>query len=180
MHLHETTVKQNIVYQGRIITVRNDDALLPDGKPCQREVVEHPGGVAIAALTAQQELLFVRQYRYPYQQVLLELPAGKLEAGEDPLLAGKRELLEETGATAAKYDDLGVYYPTSGYCDEVIHLYAATRLQFSAQQLDDDEYLELVRIPLSEAVQMVLDNKIPDGKTQTAVLKLAQRPDIIK
>ncbi|MDR1927416.1 MAG: NUDIX hydrolase [Oscillospiraceae bacterium] len=171
--LHERTVKQNTVFEGRIITVRRDDALLPNGKPCTREVVEHPGGVTVAALTDQNELLFVRQYRYPYGEILLELPAGKLERGEDPLLCGKRELLEETGAIADRYESLGLFYPTPGYCAEIIHMYLATQLRFAAPSPDEDEFLELVRIPLAQAKQMVLDGSIRDGKTQAAVLKLS-------
>jgi ADP-ribose pyrophosphatase len=171
--LTETTLERRVVYEGRIITVRNDLAQLPNGLPCQREVIEHPGGVTVAALTAARELLFVRQFRYPYGRVLLELPAGKLERGEDPLLAGQRELLEETGAAAAQYESLGLFYPTPGYCGEVIHMYLARDLQFSAPHPDDDEFLTCERIPLAAAVQMVLRGEIPDGKTQAAVLKCA-------
>jgi ADP-ribose pyrophosphatase len=173
MNLTETPLKQTYQYKGKIVNLRVDDALLPNGKISLREVIEHPGGVCIAALTDAEELLFVRQFRYPYAQVLLELPAGKLDRGEDPLEAGKRELREETGATAAQYISLGKLYPSPGYCGEIIHLYAATGLSFGDMQPDDDEFLEVERIPLTEAVRMVLDNEIEDAKTQTAVLKLA-------
>lgn len=175
-HLNETTVKKNTIYRGKIVNLRCDDARLPDGKPCTREVVEHPGGVCVAALTDQDELLFVRQFRYPYGEVLLELPAGKLEPGEPPLPAGQRELAEETGAAAAAYESLGLFYPTPGYCNEVIHLYFATGLTFGAPRPDEDEFLQCERIPLDKAAQMVLNNEIRDGKTQAAVLKIyAQR-----
>ena len=100
--------------------MRRDDAELPNGNPCIREVVEHPGGVCVAALTEDDELIFVRQFRYPYMEVILELPAGKLERGEDPLESGKRELLEEIGCTADEYINLGKFYPTCGYVDEII------------------------------------------------------------
>lgn len=173
MDFTEQTTKRNTIYQGRIINVRSDEALLPDGRPCLREVVEHPGGVCVAALTAERELLFVRQFRYPYGETLLELPAGKLDWKEDPLEAGKRELREETGAVAERYHHLGKFYPTPGYCDEVIHLYWATHLTFVQPEPDEDEYLELVRIPLEKAVEMVLNNTLRDGKTQAAVLKVA-------
>ncbi len=171
MKLEETTVKKNYIYEGRIINLRRDDALLPNGKPCIREVVEHPGGVCIAALTENNELMFVRQFRYPYMDVLLELPAGKLERGEDPLESGKRELLEEIGCTAREYINLGKFYPTCGYVDEIIYLYLARDLSFSEQSLDEDEFLNVEKISLETAVEMVMNNEIPDGKTQAAILK---------
>ena len=130
MNLTETPIRQTVIYEGKIITVRVDDARLPNGKTAKREVVEHPGGVCIAALTDTDELLFVRQFRYPYAEVIPELPAGKLNRGEDPLPAGMRELKEETGATAAHYESLGQLYPSPGYCGEIIHLYLATGLSF--------------------------------------------------
>ena len=171
MKLEETTVKKNYIYNGRIINLRRDDALLPDGKPCIREVVEHNGGVCIAALTDDNELIFVRQFRYPYMDILLELPAGKLEKGEDALPAGKRELLEETGFEAEEYEFLGKFYPSCGYTDEIIWLYLAKNLTFKGQNLDEDEFINLERIPLEKAAEMVMNNEIPDGKTQAAILK---------
>ena len=128
--------------------------------------------MCVAALTEDGYLLFVRQFRYPYQKVLLELPAGKLDPGEDPLEAGKRELREETGAEAARYESLGELYPSPGYCGEIIHLYAATGLTFGQMSPDEDEFLEVEKIPLEEAARMVLDNEIADAKTQAAVLKV--------
>ena len=171
MNLRETPVEQQIQYEGRIIRLRVDKAQLPNGKIATREVVEHNGGVCIAALTEQQELLFVRQFRYPYQEVVLELPAGKIDKGEEPLACGKRELTEETGASAQQDRSLGRLYPSPGYCGEVIHLFLATGLSFGRMNLDEDEFLEVERIPLEKAVQMVLDNEVPDAKTQVAVLK---------
>lgn len=175
MELYEKTLEQTYVHRGKILNLRVDKAELPNGSECVREVVEHTGGVTIAALTSENELLFVKQYRYPYSEVVLELPAGKLERGEDPFKAGMRELKEEVGATAAKDVDLGRFYPSPGYCGEVIYLYGATELTFSEQCLDNDEFLEVEKIPLMKAVEMVLNNEIPDGKTQTAVLKMAMR-----
>lgn len=173
MNLTETTVERRVIYEGKIVALRCDRALLPNGKPCLREVVDHPGGVTVAALTEERELLFVRQFRYAYGQVLLELPAGKLERGEDPLLAGRRELREECGAEADTFESLGVFYPTPGYCAEVIHMYLARGLRFCAPQPDEDEFLICERIPLEEAARMVLRGEIPDGKTQAAVLRTA-------
>ena len=172
MKLEEKTVNKNYIYQGRILNLRRDDAVLPNGKPCVREVVEHAGGVTVAALTDDDELIFVRQFRYPYMKVLLELPAGKLEKGEDPLESGKRELLEETGCTAEEYISLGEFYPSCGYTDEVIYLYLAKGLKFGSQSLDEDEFLNVEKIPLEKAVKMVMSNEIKDGKTQAAILKV--------
>ena len=174
MKLIETTVNKNYVYNGKIINVRRDDAALYDGKPCTREVVEHNGGVCVAAITDENELLFVRQFRYPYMEVIIELPAGKLEKGEDPFEAGKRELEEETGHIASKYYDLGKFYPTPGYCGEIIHLYAASGLTKTQMNPDEDEYIEVEKIPVEKAVEMVLDGEIPDGKTQALVMRVAE------
>ncbi len=174
MNLYEKTVSQDVRFRGRIINLRVDNALLPNGNEATREVVEHPGGVCVAALTTERELLFVRQFRYPYGEVLLELPAGKLDrSGEDPLEAGKRELREETGAVANSYRSLGKLYPSPGYCDEIIHLYLAEDLSFGDSDPDEDEFLECERIPLDRAVEMVLQNEITDAKTQVAILKVA-------
>lgn len=173
MELFEKTLTQKYVYKGKIINTRVDTAELPDGKTCTREVIEHNGGVTVAALTDEGELLFVRQFRYPYSLVVLELPAGKLDKGEDPLEAGRRELREETGAQAEKFIDLGIFYPSPGYCGEIIHLFAATGLKFGDMCLDEDEYLTVDRIPLEAAAEMVLRGEVPDGKTQAAVLKVA-------
>lgn len=175
MELFEKTLEQEYKYEGRILNLRVDKAELPNGETCVREVVEHHGGVTVAALTNEGELLFVRQFRYPYGEVVLELPAGKLEKDEDPFRAGIRELREETGAVAEKYVDLGKFYPSPGYCGEIIHLYGATGITFKEQSLDEDEFLSVEKIPLSTAVEMVLNNEIPDGKTQAAVLKMAMR-----
>lgn len=172
MNLTETPVEQEYKFRGRIISLRVDQARLPNGNLAAREVIEHPGGVCVAALTDRDELLFVRQFRYPYQEVVLELPAGKIDPGEEPLVCGKRELTEETGASAAHYRSLGRLYPTPGYCGEVIHLFLATGLSFGDTDPDEDEFLEVERIPLQTAVEMVLNNEVPDAKTQVAVLKV--------
>lgn len=173
MNLKEEQLKAEYMYKGKIINLRRDEALLPNGNTALREVVEHPGGVCVAALTDQNELLMVKQFRYPYMEEILEIPAGKRDKpDEDPLTCGKRELLEETGAVAKNYISLGTLYPSPGYCDEVIWLYAATDLTFGEQQPDDDEFLTLSRIPFNQAVEMVMSGKITDAKTQTAILKL--------
>lgn len=174
MDFTEKPLKQDYLYRGKIVNLRVDNAELPDGTTALREVIEHPGGVCVAALTEKEELLFVEQFRYPYMETVLELPAGKLEYGEDPFEAGKRELLEETGAAAENYRDLGKLYPTPGYCGEIIHMYLAENLTFSEQHLDEDEFLEVRRIPLEQAFQMVMRNEIRDSKTQVGILKTYQ------
>ena len=118
-------------------------------------------------------IYLVRQFRYPYQEVVVELPAGKLDKGnENPLEAGKRELLEETGIVADHYYDLGKLYPSPGYCDEIISMYVATGLHFRQQQLDEGEFLEVEKMPLAQAVDLVLKGEIKDSKSQAAILKL--------
>lgn len=174
MELTEKTLKKEYKYNGKIINLRVDNALLENGRMVKREVVEHPGGVCIGALTEKNELLFVRQFRYPYGEVVRELPAGKLERGEDPLEAGKRELKEETGATGRDYQFLGNLYPSPGYCDEIIRLYACRVESLGDSSPDDDEFLEADRVPLEQAAELVMQNGLPDAKTQVLVLKLAR------
>lgn len=173
MDTREVTVLKNTIYQGKILNLRVDVAGLPNGKEAPREFVEHNGGVTVAALTDDAKLIFVRQFRYPYMEEVLELPAGKLEKGEDPLEAGKRELREEAGVTAEQYINLGEFYPSPGYTNEVIYLYGARDLTQVEQELDEDEFLNVEYIPLDKAIDMVLSNEIKDGKTQAAVLKFA-------
>lgn len=171
MKLFEKTLESETIFDGKVIKVVHDKVELENGSTAMREVVEHPGGVCVAALTEENELLFVKQFRYPYKEVTLELPAGKLEKGQNPLENGKRELLEETGAVGREYVTLGKLYPSPGYCGEIIHLYFCRIDRFEKQRLDEDEFLNVLRIPLDTAVQMVLNNEIPDSKTQVAVLK---------
>lgn len=172
MELTEKPLKQEYIFKGKIVNLRVDEALLPNGKTARREVVEHNGGVMIAPLDSEDNLYFVTQFRYPYAEIVTELPAGKLEKGEDPFEAGVRELKEETGAVAEKIVSLGKLYPSPGYCGEIIHLYLATGLSFGQQNPDEDEFLEVFKIPLEKAVQMVMNGELPDSKTQTAVLKI--------
>ena len=173
MNLEEKQLSKEYVYRGKIINVRKDKALLPNGNTSTREVIEHPGGVCVAALTDNNEVLFVKQFRYPYMEVIPEIPAGTRDKnGEDPLECGIRELKEETGTSAEKFIPLGKLYPSPGYCGEIIWMYAATGLTYGEQQPDDDEFLTVEKIPLDTAVKMILSGEITDAKTQTAVLKL--------
>lgn len=174
MDFAEKTLNTNMIYEGKIITVHVDDVELPDGTRSIREIVEHSGGVCVAPLTDNYELLFVRQYRYPYKKELLELPAGKLEKGENPLEAGIRELEEECGVIAEKVFSLGTVYPTVAYCSEVIHLFCAVGLRSTQQHLDLGEFLAIEKKPLDEAVRMVMEGEISDSKTVALVLKIAR------
>lgn len=169
----EECLQQNTVMQGKVITVTVDSVRLENGETSVREVVHHHGGAAVIALTRQNEVYVVRQYRYALQQELLEIPAGKLEPGEDPFDAAKRELEEEAGVTADEYLPLGYMIPTCGYCTEKIYLYAAKGLHKTQQHLDADEFLDAETMPLQTLEQMALRGELPDGKTCLAVLKLA-------
>lgn len=173
MELFEKTLTQEYKYKGKIINLRFDTAVLPDGNECVREVVEHNGGVTVCAVTENKDVFLVRQFRYPYGEVVTETPAGKLEKGEDPFEAGKRELEEEAGVTADNFVFLGKFYPSPGYCGEIIYLYAATKLHQSRQNLDEDEFLNVEKISLDAAVDKILSGEIPDGKTQAVVLRTA-------
>lgn len=173
MNLTEKQLSAEYIFKGKIINLRRDLAELPNGETAVREVVEHNGGVCVAALTENNELLMVKQYRYPYSEVILELPAGKRDSvTEDPLECGKRELKEETGASAERFISLGELYPTPGYCGEIIRLYAATGLSYGDQCPDEDEFLSVHKIEFEKAVEMVMSGEIKDAKTQTAILKL--------
>lgn len=172
MNLEEKFISTQTIFNGKIFNVHRDDVLLPNGKTAFREVVEHSGAVMVAPLDENENLIFVRQYRYPFKSVLLELPAGKLEKGENALEAGIRELKEEVGAVAEKIIPLGKIYPTVAFCSEVITMFAATNLHIGESCPDEDEFIQTVKIPLSDAVEMVMNGEIVDGKTIAAVLKL--------
>lgn len=170
----EHTLKKNEIFRGRIFTAYDDEVTLPNGNTSRREYVSHRGGVCCAALNDKNELAFVSQYRYAYGQVVTELPAGKLEKGEDPDDAIRRELREEVGAEGTGWRSMGTLYPSPGYCNEVIHLYACRIGEVGEQQPDEDECLEVEFIPLEKAVEMVMAGQLPDSKTQVLVLKTAE------
>ena len=155
MELTEKTLSSKTIFDGKIVNLTFDEVILPDGTQAKREVVNHPGGVTVVALTDENEVLFVRQFRYPYKEVVLELPAGKLEKGSAPLENGKRELLEETGAIGYNYISLGVQYSSPGFCNETIHMYMCRIEKFETQQLDEGEFLKVEKIPLDRAVETV-------------------------
>ncbi len=170
MELFEKTIDSEIKYDGNVITVKLDTVELTNGKIATRDVVEHPGGVGVAAITENNELLMVKQFRAGPKKVLMEIPAGKLERGEDPAVCGLRELEEETGYTAKEFFKLTQIYPTPGYCDEVIHIYVAKDLIKTQTNPDEDEFLEIEKIPISDLKRMIETSEICDAKTVVAVL----------
>lgn len=171
MDLVEQTLSSEKIFDGRILHVRLDTVRLPNGESAAREVVDHPGGVCVLALDEENRALLVSQFRYPYKKVLRELPAGKLEYGENPEEAAIRELKEETGAVAGEFRSLGELYPSPGYCGEIIRMYLARELTFGQAHLDKDEFLNLERVPFGRLVEQALSGEIKDAKTIAAVLK---------
>lgn len=171
MDLKEQTLSVEKIFRGRVFRVHVDEVKLPDGRISRREVVNHPGGVCIAAEDAEGRFLFVSQYRYPCGRVMLELPAGKLEPGEDPLNCAKRELMEETGALSEHFIYLGKVFGSPGFCDEAIHLYYTKIEHMGATHPDDGEFLELQAIPAEKAIRMAAEGEIEDGKTVAALFR---------
>lgn len=171
-HLIETTLDSQSLFQGKILHLFHDTVRLPDGSQAYREVIRHVGAVCVVPLTDDGQVIVERQFRYPVNQVLTEIPAGKLNfPGEDPEAAVRRELQEETGYTADQIISLGQFFPAPAYCDEAIGMYLAKGLHRGRQALDDDEFLELRTIPLEALVSDILSGRIPDLKTQAAVLR---------
>ena len=171
-NLQEIQVSSETIYDGNVLHVREDMVELPNKNLASRELIRHIGAVCVIPVTDDGKVIVERQFRYPVNRVILEIPAGKLDsADEDRLEAAKRELREETGMTAEKWTDIGEYLPAPAYSDERITMYLATGLHSGEQDLDDDEFLEVFRVPLKELVDDVMAGKIPDGKTQIAVLK---------
>lgn len=172
MELNEVTVSSRVVFQGRVVQVLQDEAQLPDGNRALRDVVRHPGGAAVLALEEDGTVWLVRQFRYPLGEVLLELPAGKLDRGEDPALAARRELSEETGLEAGRWDDLGHILVSPGYCDERIYLYLARDLHRSQRHPDEDEFLDVTTLPFQTLLEQVMRGAVTDGKTVALTLKV--------
>ena len=168
MNLEEKTTKVNYIYKGKIINLRCDEAELPDGRPCKREMIEHPGGASVLCVF-EGKVALVKQFRYAYGEALLEIPAGKLEKGEDPMLAAKRELEEETGLEAESLRRIFTLYPTPGYTNEKIYIYEAVNVRAGRQHLDEGEFLNVVYLPVEEAVRMVKEGEICDAKTIVAL-----------
>lgn len=170
----EQTEEIQGIFSGKIITVHNDTVMMADGTQAQREVVDHPGGVAIVGLTEDNEILLVRQFRYPYKETIYEIPAGKLEPNEDIREAGIREFKEECGAQAEVFESLGEIYPTPGYCGEIIRIFYATGLTYGEQSLDDDEYLDVIKMPIKECISKIMNGEIKDAKTIAGIFKIKE------
>lgn len=171
MELYEKQLASKQIFDGKVVKLFVDDIELPNGKGAFREVVRHPGAVCVIPVTDEGEVIMVKQFRYPFSSVLLEIPAGKLEIGEDPLDAVKRELEEESGVVAENVEFIGMTYTTVAFTDEKIYTYMATGLSYTESHPDEDEFLEVVKIPLDALVEMVMTGEIKDSKTQVAILK---------
>lgn len=163
--LKETRIDGERVYEGELLKIDRDQVRLPDGGLAHREVVRHPGAVVIVAQLPNGKLVFERQFRYPLDRVMLELPAGKCHAGEAALLTAQRELQEETGYQAEEWFYLGVFHPCIGYSDEHIEMFFARGLRPVGQSLDEGEFLEVLEMDPNDAYSAVLDGRITDGKT---------------
>ena len=170
--IEEKTLSSKLIFDGKVIHLHVDDILLPDGKTGFREYCTHNGAVCVIPITSDGEVICVRQYRYAIGKPLIEIPAGKLDSiNENPDDAVRRELREETGAISGKLTFLGLYYGSPALLSEKIYMYLAEDLSFGDTDLDDDEFLEIIKIPLPTLVDMVLSGEIEDGKTQSAVLR---------
>ncbi len=165
----EELVSQDIVFEGKIMTVRVDRVRLPNGSEATREVVEHVNAVTIIPFDDEGNIVLVRQYRHPLGQVLLELPAGGIDPGEEPVVAAQRELREETGLAAGKLVPLGGFYSAPGFLTEYLHLFHATDLAESPLAPDPDEFVEVVRIPVGELKAMIERGEVQDAKTIAGV-----------
>lgn len=172
-NLIEKKVSSEYVFDGKLLHVYNDVVSLPNGKTSSREYIKHQGAVAVVPVTDDNEIIVVRQYRYPIERVTIEIPAGKLDKGEEPLAAAKRELSEETGVESADITYIGGLYPSVAYTDEMIHMYMAKNLKYGEAHADDDEFLDVEKIPVDKFVEMIMNGEIMDSKTQAAVLKVA-------
>lgn len=171
MELKETTLTSELAFDGVLLKLYRDQVRLADGGTSVREVVRHPGGAAVAALDGDGNVYLERQFRYPYHKIVTEIPAGKLEPGEDPFDAVKRELKEEIGAQARRWDALGYVMPSVGYTDEMLYLFLARDLTFGGRHLDRDEFLEPFKLPFAEALEMAADGRINDAKTLAALYR---------
>lgn len=169
----EITVSSEKIYDGKIINLRIDTVELPNKKYAKREIVEHKGAAAILAVDDDNKIILVRQYRKAVENFLYEVPAGKLEINEDPLNCASRELIEETGYCANKIEKITEFYTCPGFCNEKLYLYKATELKQVEHNRDDDEFIEIVKVSIEEAKEMVKQNKIIDAKTQIAILNLS-------
>jgi len=170
--LAEVQVSSESVFDGVLLHVKRDKITLPNGKPGVREVIRHTGAVCVVPITDDGRVLVERQFRYPLNEVMTEIPAGKLNSRDEDIFdCAARELREETGAIAKELKYLGKLYPSPAYTDEVIHIFMASGLTFGERELDDDEFLNVTYMPMEALVSDIMEGKIPDSKTQVAVLR---------
>lgn len=170
----ESMKSSELIFDGKVLHLYKDDIYLPDGREAFREYCRHIGAVCVVPITDGGEVICVRQYRYPVADVMLEIPAGKLDSrDEDPASAVLRELREETGATCKRLTFMGKYYSSPAILDECIYMFMAEELEFGETDLDEDEFIETVRLPIDKLVQMIMQGNVPDGKTQAAVMRAA-------
>lgn len=175
----EKTIHSNQIFEGKVISLKVDDVILPNGKEGKREIINHPGAVAIIAITDEGKIALVEQYRKALERSIIEIPAGKLEPGEEPAVTARRELEEETGYGCHKLTYLQSFSTSPGFADEIIHLFVAENLYKIEEkaELDEDEFVELLEVTIEEAEEMVKDQRIYDAKTAFAVLwmRLSQK-----
>ena len=171
MYSEEKQLSRTDIFDGKVVKLFVDEVELDNGQKAKREIIKHPGGVCVLPLDEDGNVYMVKQFRYPFMTALYEIPAGKLEYGENHRECGIRELKEETGATADSFEYLGCIYPTVAYDTEIIHMYLARGLHFGEQDLDEGEFLDVIKMPFDEVFEMAMNGSIPDAKTQTAVLK---------
>lgn len=171
MDKKEITLSEEVVFDGRVFTVKKRQILSPNGKQRFRELVFHVGGACVLAVDDEKNVYMIRQFRSAFEQEMWEVPAGKLEPGEDPLERAKRELREETGLVAENYIDIGEIWPTVGFCNEKIYMYLATGLTAGETDFDEDEFIDTVKMPFNKVYDMCIKGEIKDGKTLAAVLK---------
>jgi len=168
--MREKTIKSKRIFSGRLLGLREDTVKLDTGKISKREICEHPGAVAIIAITAKKEIVLIRQYRKPAEQVLLEIPAGLFNKGEKLAAAAKRELEEETGFSAGKISPAFSAYASPGYSTELLHYFIATKLKKTGQHYEDDEQIEVDIVPIDKAFKMVKQGRIKDNKTVVGII----------
>lgn len=170
----ERTIRTEQIYDGKVVHLQVDDVTLPNGKTSKREIIKHPGAVAIIPITKDNKIVFVEQYRKPLEKSLVEIPAGKLEPGEKPEETAIRELKEETGYTTNELEFVASFYTSPGFADEIMYIYKSDKLEPLKETVDgdDDEFIEIMELTLEEAQQYVKENRIHDAKTNYAILYL--------
>lgn len=173
--MEEKTTKTKRVYEGKLLNLRVDTVLLPDSRESSREVVEHPGAVAVIPVNEKEEVYLVRQYRKPVEESMLEIPAGTLEEKEEPLECARRELKEEIGYEGREINHLLTFYTSPGICNEIMHLYLALDLKESEEERDEDEFIKVEKYPLKEALELINQGKIKDAKTIVGLLLVYKR-----